>query len=293
MQRVPPIIAGQTFGADQFRAWNNAIAELQNLAITDVKFPLQLRSGTLSAIPQNELIYVKNTGATNLDKYSVLAIDPDLPDPTDVAVNQFPPVLTYRGITPIAGWPGRFCITVDKIRAGETGQAVIRGIAQCKVNLTNEAYLFAESVDGTSTNLADAPIGSAQIVWRERPSGVFTPGVYNCIVRLNGPQAMVVTAAEDWEGGLKSLKCKVGDVEFYAGLLANHAAPLYADIKADDKVTLLPCSGWTDGDRSVSVAGLIVGYSQLPPAPTSEYQYLGYSVADSAAKWDWLRGRTS
>lgn len=136
---------------------------------------------------------VKNESESTVARLGVLGIDDIMSDPaTDAAhLDEFMSRVSFRGVTPTtADHTGKFVILLDGLRAadndhgiqGEIGPAILSGITQAYIDVTDEDHAYADVKDGDSTQLASGDSGAAQILWKE--SGT---GTKRAIIRLGVP----------------------------------------------------------------------------------------------------------
>jgi len=166
------------------------------------------RSGGPVGAPST--IRVSNTmSAVNCPKYGVMKLDAPVTLPSVSAEAFQSNGLTMKGIAPVAG--DSFVITQEALPYSPVGfgNAVLRGITVCKINVIAESDKFADCVDDDVDKLKSGGGGPAEILWKESGTGTKW-----AIVRIGNAQAPAgleqlrvkeVSATEDW------LRCRTWD----------------------------------------------------------------------------------
>ena len=154
-------------------------------------------------------ITIRNATEDDHDIGDILAISGSVYDPaeeSELASFKFAPIL--RGIDP--AFPdhiGRFVILLEPIRSGSIGNAVLSGMAWCKVEMDFRGRPFAD-IDPLgsqpTTRLVGNEYGGAEILYIEdedKDPEEWTAGTKNALVRLgsfNSPDLVV-----SWDGDLE------------------------------------------------------------------------------------------
>ena len=121
------------------------------------------------SLPPN-IVYVKNSTAATVERLCVLGISDTL---IAASYNNFKQVVAFSGVAPSTSShsSGRFVVTLEAIKANSIGRAIVAGICQVKVNVTDTAHCFADVKNGDSTQLNSAESGPAVILYKESGTG--------------------------------------------------------------------------------------------------------------------------
>lgn len=66
---------------------------------------------------------------------------------------------------------GRLGITLDPIRSGKIGRAILSGVAPCKIDIVASGHQYADLKHSDKTQLQSRSQGPCQILWRESGTG--------------------------------------------------------------------------------------------------------------------------
>lgn len=178
-------------------------------------------------------ITIRNATEDDHDIGDILAISGSVYDPaeeSELASFKFAPIL--RGIDP--SFPdhiGRFVILLEPIRSGSIGNAVLSGMAWCKVEMDFQGRRFADiSASELTTKLIGNEVGGAEILYVEGQDdspGDWTAGTKNALVRIgsfNSPNLIV-----SWSGDLEFGTEKTAYVHDASGP-TERTIPLYGSI---------------------------------------------------------------
>ena len=166
IKRLPP---GANLTGSMLDGWAAAIMELQTGVFrAHYNTPLARVGNNIFCYTPTIEINIQNNSGADVDQFSVLGIDNTFvvydPSVSEDIFKQSP--ITLGGVTPVkADHTGKFAVTKDKIVNGEIGRAVISGVVQCQVQINTAGDLYADVLDGDSTQLASGPDGGAQILW--------------------------------------------------------------------------------------------------------------------------------
>jgi hypothetical protein len=130
------------------------------------------------------IVKVKNVGANDRSQFEIVGITDSIFDPgvaATLAEYKREPSLQVR--RPTCDHVSRFAVLLEPCNAGDIADAVISGVVQCLVNVTDADDDFADIVPDDSTQLESVAVsGSAQIMVREFPGST---GPMWCLVRLS------------------------------------------------------------------------------------------------------------
>ena len=118
------------------------------------------------------IVRVRNDSGADLARFGVLGVSGVFYDPSLYLGSFKFEGVNLVGTTPAAAdHTGRFVIVLEPIPAGEIGFALVSGVCQVRVDVTNAGHGFADVKDGYATKLASGTSGSAQILWQEAGTG--------------------------------------------------------------------------------------------------------------------------
>jgi hypothetical protein len=96
----------------------------------------------------------------------------------------------FRGVSPEAGEP--FAVLLDALAPGQTGRAIVSGVAVCQVDLVRHTHRKAVPVEGDVTKMVSAESSGAAILWLSDekvglrtavvliPTGLLVPNTGEC-----------------------------------------------------------------------------------------------------------------
>lgn len=152
---------------DPFRMPANLYNRLVDVALKADNFNQIVVPST--RIRQTGIIKVRNDSGANRERFEVLGLTSPLITPTD-NLDQFQQEIALAGEAP-SSTPGRYAILIEPILSGQIGRAVVQGVTQCKINVSDTSHKFAESASGDTAKLVSAATGSARILWAESGTG--------------------------------------------------------------------------------------------------------------------------
>lgn len=147
----------------------------------------QISAGTLNAMlrairelqtegPGAELktVCCQNDTGSDLAEYQIVGIG-GLNQTHAAAPTNFLKSIVVTGSLPTDTYAGKFAVTQEPIKKGQTGRVKISGVSQCKVNVTDSGHAYAKgSTAGGITQLTSAAAatdGGAEILWKESGTG--------------------------------------------------------------------------------------------------------------------------
>lgn len=141
--------------------------------------------GKLTSTRSATLLKVRNDTGDDLDRCSVLALDGPIFTPTD-SLDAFLREPTFVGTAPTSTTGGKFCVTLDPVRAGGVARAWFAGVCPVQVDVADPTHGYADLADGETGHLKSDPCGSAEILWKEDDAGYYGygTGVQWALVRL-------------------------------------------------------------------------------------------------------------
>jgi len=201
------------------------------------------------------MVYVQNFSGADRDRFSVLAIDSVLVEPTTTERESiFNEEFAFVGIQPAENQSGKFVVLAEAIDAGKIGPAYIDGVFPALVSFDADPddsetnfHLYADLANGENY-LRSMGGGAAQILYRAKvddPDRVllriapgFQTGLGNADADIAKGSAGPITVKTKLESGWP---LSAGS-ETASGVTISAFARM-ADIDADDEVIW----AWTDG----------------------------------------------
>ena len=120
---------------------------------------------------RREIVRVQNVSGSTIDRYGVAGIDSPLFSPSSYS-DAFKAEPLLKVTTPAAGThDGAFVVLLEPLADDAIGRAVLAGATQVQVDVADEGHAWADVADGDATQLASAPAGSAQILWKQSGTG--------------------------------------------------------------------------------------------------------------------------
>ena len=172
MADLKRVAAGEvvTFSASTWNAFlDAAIAERRRQVLS---------TETADVFRQATIVRVKNESGADQLRHRVLGISGPLFTPS-ADLGAFEDEVILRAVAPVTpGHLGKFVITTQPIKAGAIGRAVVSGIVQAKVSISDATHSCAD-VSTTTANLISVKNGSAMILWKASSTGTAW-----CLVRL-------------------------------------------------------------------------------------------------------------
>lgn len=166
--------AGSNLTSEYIDQLARAIKELQGLAVTGVQYPLVRSSaGTLSSLPGDAIVLVKNNSGAARSKFDVLVLGDPVVLPTE-NLSAFDSRVMFLGETPSEASDNLtqpFAILLEPAAIGATVKAMIQGVTPCRV------YVAADAEESTKAGLVDesyalaAGAKGARILWKESGTG--------------------------------------------------------------------------------------------------------------------------
>lgn len=174
---------------------------------------------------QADIVLVKNSSGTNVDRFGVLGIDGVIITPTASEI-EFQQQVTIRGITPDAAvHAGKFVICLDPIANGQIGRAWIAGVCQVRVRIVDTTHRFCDVKNADPFQLQSSSIGTARILYKESAGdGEGPPPTIWCIVRIGDDSGPVLRIGK-YGGGSIWAKNTLATITLYeAGTPPNETA---------------------------------------------------------------------
>jgi hypothetical protein len=116
------------------------------------------------------VVTVRNDSGGDRDRFDVLAIGDPIIDNTDNEA-EFLNRVTFLGLLPYTSLhKGRFVVLLEPIADGGLGKAVVSGVVQVHIDVSNADHQFADVTNADATKLTSGHTG-AEILWKETGTG--------------------------------------------------------------------------------------------------------------------------
>lgn len=142
------------------------------------------RGNVAQHFKQAGIVKVRNDTGTDLDRFNIIGLGDPLVLPAD-SIDEFKRRPTFSGETPTAAHAGRFGVLLEPLAQNAIGEAVVAGVVQAQVDITDDMHDFCE-VTTSSEVLTSYARGSAQILASE---GLI--GQQWCLVRVGNKPSYV------------------------------------------------------------------------------------------------------
>jgi len=179
------------------------------------------------------VVAIRNDSGAAIDRFDVLGISGPLFSPTD-AYDQFSEVVRLTGVTPTAAHVGAFAITLEPLRAGKIGRAVIEGVSVARVFMADNADTYADIRVGETGTLLSGGGGSVRLLSVQDAGDRDDPDIAVCLVRLGaGAEAFrLVIESVDGTGAPWEYTAKRVDIGTGGGLGAAYPLHNYYESRA-------------------------------------------------------------
>jgi hypothetical protein len=158
------------------RAWNACLdaAEANRDGVSGGGRNVQFR--------QADIVLVKNSSGSTVDRFGVLGISGVIFSPSD-KLEAFQDQVAFTGVTPTTtDHTGKFLVCLEPIATGKVGRAWIAGVCQVQVDITDTTHRFCDVRNSDRAKLASSSSGSSRILYSESGTGTKW-----CVVRINDP----------------------------------------------------------------------------------------------------------
>ena len=152
------------------------------------------------------VVLVRNDTPWDCWRYDILGIQDSLylPQTLDEPEGNFVDRIVFIGTLPdpqIHSTGSKFVILLEPIAVGGVGRAMLQGVCQTRMVHNDESHQFATIIPGYSPFMESAPIGNAQILWKEPgwPIGEVIWVIVRLGVPIITPNAMM--ACKVWQDG--------------------------------------------------------------------------------------------
>lgn len=120
----------------------------------------------------SDCIYVYNDSGGDVGQFGVLALN-GLMAEAAADMTEFLDQPTFCGVTPTADYfGGWFAVTLDPIKSGAVGRAVVSGIVPVRANVTRADHWWADVTVDSCERLTSGFSGNAQILYKESGTGI-------------------------------------------------------------------------------------------------------------------------
>ena len=153
------------------------------------------------------VIWVKNDSPMDCWRYFILGIEDSVHEPQTIMdlEGSFVDQIVFSGVFPEPDTHvamDKHAILLEPIRAGQVGRAMIQGVCQVRIIITDETHQFAKAPVGVPAIMTSSPTGSTQILWSQPEVPIGEP----CwaIVKLGVPSLVDTTTlipCKVWQDG--------------------------------------------------------------------------------------------
>jgi hypothetical protein len=124
----------------------------------------------LRASRSTSIVLVQNNSGGTVGRFGILGIDSPIVGPS-ANLYQFQEQVALSCTSPTSGHAGKFVILLEPLADGGIGQAVVDGVASCRVVFTTGTETRADVLAGNTTRLSASAGGSASVLWKEAGTG--------------------------------------------------------------------------------------------------------------------------
>jgi hypothetical protein len=192
--------------AAAYNAFIDAVRELKSMQTSG---PEALKAG----LPHSNIVRCVNQVGAEILQYGVVGLDDpvttcDSADANTVQTFSANDRLFKAVVPTVANHADRFALAMFSVEnnAEAIGSFAVAGIYPCKVDVTNEAHVFATVKEGSIEMLASADSGLAQILWKEPGTGTKWATVRLGGTGGGGGSFALAQATADGTGGTVTLK---------------------------------------------------------------------------------------
>lgn len=138
-----------------------------------MEMPFDQARGIAGRPRSADIVKIRNDTGATVARFGVLGIGGAAFDP-DSQPEAFQRQIVLAGVAPNdqAHSLGRFVIALQPLAAGQVGDAVAAGVCQVKLNVADEAALFADIQNSDTTALKAAQIGPCAILYKQTGTGI-------------------------------------------------------------------------------------------------------------------------
>jgi len=144
--------------------------------------------------PDTGIVLVRNESGADRERFDVLGVAGTIVNPIDNA-DAFKERVALKGTTPGTEHAGRFAVLLEPLVANEIGRACVDGVCVVKVEMVDEAHVFAEVSPGDPSKLKSGTAGSAALLWIQPPVEREVTGVAWTIAKIGLPTSAGSMAA--------------------------------------------------------------------------------------------------
>jgi len=121
--------------------------------------------------PDSGIILVANNSGADRDRFNVLGVAGPIISP-EANLIEFKRRPTFRGVKPTAAHKCRFVVLLEPVKAGKIARAVIAGVTVVRLRIDDPLDMCCDVEPKECDYLQTCLDGSAQILWKEKNSGV-------------------------------------------------------------------------------------------------------------------------
>lgn len=139
-----------------------------------------------ASLSNDAAVHIRNDTGADRARYSVYGISGPvfLPDAADSgAQSAFEYGVFLSGVIPTASHAGAFAISIEPIRDGGAGLALLAGVTLARVEMVSESHQTADVKVGDPSRLLSGG-GTAQLLWVQPAAQRGSQGFAWCVVRI-------------------------------------------------------------------------------------------------------------
>ena len=153
------------------KQWNEIIDAAEYVKARNL--PGSSRPAAVQPSKDSGIVRVKNDSGSALAQFAIAGVSAPIFNPSDSdKLPEFKRQPAFSVVEPEAeAHRGAFVVTLEPIPDGSVGSAVVAGVVQCLVNVSNEDHRRATVIEGDSAKLESAHSGGAEIITCQAGTG--------------------------------------------------------------------------------------------------------------------------
>ncbi|MEW6249191.1 MAG: hypothetical protein AB1716_00965 [Planctomycetota bacterium] len=143
---------------------------------------------------QAGIVLVRNESGADRARCEVLGIGDTIVKPSDNA-DGFKERVALKGVSPGSEHVGRFAVLLEPLAQDAIGRACVDGVCAVKVEMVDEAHVFAEVSPGDPAKLKSGTAGAAALLWIQPPAEREVTGIAWTVAKIGLPTGAASMAA--------------------------------------------------------------------------------------------------
>jgi len=143
---------------------------------------------------QTGIVLIRNESGADRARCEVLGISGTIVKPSDNA-DAFKERVALKGVSPGSEHVGRFAVLLEPLAQDAIGRACVDGVCAVKVEVVDEAHVFAEVSPGDPAKLRSGTAGSAALLWIQPPAEREVTGIAWTVAKIGLPTGAASMAA--------------------------------------------------------------------------------------------------